>query len=116
MSVPFISAIRSTGLEEINTLDLGPLLTKVRTHVKKLINSLDIILSTDSSSLEAILDGNEKWNRTDTIDAIKNLIARGQLPKLRELFTAFLIGALATWERFSSEFSEDGKIAGLTAS
>ncbi|OCB84856.1 hypothetical protein A7U60_g8077 [Sanghuangporus baumii] len=136
VSVPYIRSIRGTSLEDVNGLELGPQLKKVRlysariycigtyssldclqqvqAHIRKLIDDPQIILSPSSSPQEATLCGNEDWDRPDTISAIRVFIADDKLPKLKELFKAFLRGALQTWERFSAEFNDDGTIAALT--
>ncbi|OCB90417.1 hypothetical protein A7U60_g2336 [Sanghuangporus baumii] len=114
VSIPYISSIRGDSLEEVNALELGSRLRDVQSHIKRLIKAPQTILSAHSRPQEAILDGNKSWNRHDTIEAIQELITKGRLPKLEQLFVAFLKGALSTWERFSSEFNEDGIIAALT--
>ncbi|OCB84907.1 hypothetical protein A7U60_g8129 [Sanghuangporus baumii] len=114
VSVPYIASVRGTGLEDVNALELGPLLQKVKSHINKLIDDPTIIISPDSSPQEATLSGNEAWDRPDTIRSIQNLIAESKLPMLEDLFKAFLRGALDTWERFSAEFNDDGAIAALT--
>ncbi|KAL5528602.1 hypothetical protein ACEPAF_7738 [Sanghuangporus sanghuang] len=113
VSIPYIQSIRSGSLEDVNALQLGSLLQKVQDHIRKLINSPQIVLSCDNPQ-SAILNGNEYWNRPDTIKAIQILITDGRLPHLEGLFKAFLSGSLAVWKRFSSEFSEDGMIVELT--
>lgn len=60
------------------------------------------------------MGGNESWNRPETIKAIQRHTTLDRLPKLEDLFRAFLKGALDTWERFSSEFINGGLIAALT--
>lgn len=87
---------------------------QVRHHLKKLIDSPQLILSSQARPQEATLDGNKTWNRPDAIEAIQHLISQDRLPKLEALFRAFLTGALSAWERFSSEFNDDGIIAALT--
>ncbi|KAL5483219.1 hypothetical protein ACEPAI_8449 [Sanghuangporus weigelae] len=114
VSIPYIRSIRGTSLEDVNGLELGPLLQKVQTHIRRLIDDPQIVLSPGSSPQEAILCGNEDWDRPDTIKTIQIFIADGKLPMLEELFKAFLRGALQTWERFSAEFNDDGTIAALT--
>ncbi|OCB89314.1 hypothetical protein A7U60_g3514 [Sanghuangporus baumii] len=114
VSIPYISSIRGNSLEEVNALELGPRMRDVQSHIKKLIRAPKTILAAQSEPQEAILDGNKSWNRPDAIEAIQKLITEKRLPKLEELFVAFLKGALSTWERFSSEFNDDGTIAALT--
>ncbi|KAL5476721.1 hypothetical protein ACEPAI_2907 [Sanghuangporus weigelae] len=114
VSVPYIASVHGTGLENVNALELGPLLQKVKSHINKLIDDPTIITSPDSSPQAATLSGNEAWDRPDTMRSIQNLIAESKLPMLEDLFKAFLWGALDTWERFSAEFNNDGAIAALT--
>ncbi|KAL5476491.1 hypothetical protein ACEPAI_3348 [Sanghuangporus weigelae] len=114
VSIPYITSIQGTSLEEVNVLELGPRLQKVRSHIRTLLAQPERILSTQSKPEEAILDRNKSWNRPDMIEAIHKLITTGRLPKLNELSKALLNSTLSTWERFLSEFNEDGSIAALT--
>ncbi|KAL5520229.1 hypothetical protein ACEPAG_9442 [Sanghuangporus baumii] len=114
ISIPYINSIRGSELEDTNGLTLDNLLQRVKSHIKKLIDDPGIILAPTSRPEEAIMGGNESWNRPDAIKAIQEHITMDRLPKLKELFKAFLKGALDTWERFSSEFEDGGTIAALT--
>ncbi|KAL5522571.1 hypothetical protein ACEPAG_8588 [Sanghuangporus baumii] len=114
VSMPYIESVRGSDPENSNGLKLDTLLQKVKAHIRKLIDDPDIILAANARPEEAIMGGNESWNRPDTVKAIQEHITMDRLPKLKDLFKAFLRGALYTWERFSSEFHEDGTIATLT--
>ncbi|OCB86613.1 hypothetical protein A7U60_g6291 [Sanghuangporus baumii] len=114
VSIPYINSIRGSKLEDTNGLTLDNLLQKVKSHIRKLIDDPDIILAPTSQPREAIMGGNESWNCPDAIKAIQVHITMDRLPKLKDLFKAFLKGALDTWKRFSSEFEDGGTIAALT--
>ncbi|OCB91758.1 hypothetical protein A7U60_g986 [Sanghuangporus baumii] len=113
VSVDYIASIRGKSIEEVNALGLGSRLEQVKHHLQTLLDSPQIILSSQAQPEEATLDGNKTWNRPDAIEAIQNLITEGRLLKLEALFRAFLMGALSTWEQFSSEFSDDSIISAL---
>ncbi|KAL5483089.1 hypothetical protein ACEPAI_8318 [Sanghuangporus weigelae] len=110
--ISYLAKVRGKGLEQVNALELGPLYKKVLIHVKKLINEPSIILGADADPCQATMNGYEAWDRPDAMAAIRELMP--QMPNLEEAFIAFLKGALTTWERFSSEFRDDGTIVALT--
>ncbi|KAF8951787.1 hypothetical protein BDZ97DRAFT_1778312 [Flammula alnicola] len=70
-------------------------------------NILDLLVSEDISHVNGTLDGKE-WDNPKAIEAVVKLMS--SLPHLKALTVAFFRGALATWERFSSEFAPGGLI------
>ncbi|KAL5493037.1 hypothetical protein ACEPAI_4485 [Sanghuangporus weigelae] len=64
ISHSYISMIRGPGLENTNALDLGPLHEKVRTHVKKLIEDPQIILS---PRVDPLKSKTKAWERTKSL-------------------------------------------------
>lgn len=113
VSFPYITTVRGGGLEEQNALDMGPFHMEVVRHISKLISNPELILSPLSEPAHAILGAYTHWKRPDAMSAVYETLPR--LPFLREMFVAFLNGALKTWERFSAEFSENGIINELTS-
>ncbi|EJD07885.1 uncharacterized protein FOMMEDRAFT_74025 [Fomitiporia mediterranea MF3/22] len=121
VSYPYIRELRKSGLEDMNAMECGPLLAKLKSHVKKLINLPGLILNSDSNPLEAIFLADEAkqqqydieiWKRPDAMKAV--WVMAEHLPHLRDAFVAFLEASLTTWERFSEEYGENGEISRLT--
>ncbi|EIW78064.1 hypothetical protein CONPUDRAFT_75796 [Coniophora puteana RWD-64-598 SS2] len=109
ISSPYMRSVR--GSPDINILDLGPFHAQVVQHIKDLIKNVNFLLYPGHSA-QATLDGAE-WDKPRAIAAVQS--SAGTLPHLSGTLTAFLQGALSAWERFSSEFHEDGDIASLSA-
>lgn len=63
--------------------------------------------------MTATLDG-EDWEQPEAIAAVSKLIPT--LPHLTGALVAFFRGALATWERFTTEFAIDSTIANASQS
>ena len=112
ISHPFIQAIRSPGLEGRNALDLGPFFIKLKNHIKKLINSPSLLLDPKSDSLTASLTSQDSWRFPEAVAAVQDHAKTSD--HIEELLIAFLTGALATWDRFASEYEADGPISRLT--
>ncbi|TFK74719.1 hypothetical protein BDN72DRAFT_874903 [Pluteus cervinus] len=104
VTVPYIREVRKPG---VNALDLGELHKKVKTHIQNIINNPDLLLGDDVSHHTATLDGKD-WENPLVIKAIQKLKPR--LPHLRSVLVAFMTGALATWNRFTSEYAPGGLI------
>ena len=105
---PYMRAVRA---EQVNVLTLGPLHQKLKNHIKNIIENPDLILAPDASHKLGALDG-KLWHRPDVIIVIQQLIP--SLPHIKPIMTMFFRGALETWERFTSEFSESSDISKLT--
>ncbi|KAL5511167.1 hypothetical protein ACEPAH_4382 [Sanghuangporus vaninii] len=112
VSHSYILAVRGKENEPKNALDLGPLHKNVCTHITRLIHEPPIILSPNADPVRATLGGLKEWKCPEAVREIHR--RAGEWPYLKEIFIAFLQGALSTWERFSSEFQDDGIIAALT--
>ncbi|OSC96596.1 hypothetical protein PYCCODRAFT_1378837 [Trametes coccinea BRFM310] len=109
ISHPYMREVR--GPDHPNHLSLGPLHERVQQHIAQLIADPDLLLGADTSISSGTLDGNP-WDSPEVFNAIHRLIPT--LPHVRGAFVTFLEGALATWERFASEFAPGGAIAQLT--
>lgn len=111
VSYDYMWAIRG---EHTNALEAGPFHQKTKDHIKKLIKDPHLILSSSSDPRTATLGERECWKRPEVMRMVHEHPYR--FPYLEELLVGFLDRALVTWERFTSEFDEDGAIVGLTES
>lgn len=113
ITIPYMRAVRGRGSEQTNILDLGPLHVSVKDHCRLIISSPDILLSLESESYTtAALDG-RPWEKPLAVSAV--LALSPLLPHLKPLLVAFFMGALETWERFTSEFETGGAVDLSTA-
>jgi hypothetical protein len=96
-----------------NVLDLGPLHLLIQEFVQKIIDNPAILISDDLSYVDTTLDGKE-WDNPKVIKAVVLLMPT--LPYLKEITTAFFMGTLTTWKRFSAEFTPGGLIDTASAS
>lgn len=111
ISHPYLRQIRGPTRKEFNILETGPLHERVKAHCRAIINLPDILLSDSATYQTGAMDG-LNWDQPEAFYAIQALIP--SLPHLRGALVTFFTGALETWERFTSEFREGGKIAGLS--
>jgi hypothetical protein len=107
ISYPYMRQVRGPGTENINMLDLGPLHSKVKAHLEKVISNPGILLPPNGSYELGSMDG-KAWEDSTAVEAVFQLSP--SLPHLWPLLVAFFEGALETWERFTSEFDEGGLI------
>ncbi|KII95110.1 hypothetical protein PLICRDRAFT_69546, partial [Plicaturopsis crispa FD-325 SS-3] len=112
ITYPYMRCVRGLEGRGANMLDLGPLHVLVKNHCQKIIDNPDLLLSPDADFETATMDGHD-WARSDVMVAIHELSPR--LPHVRPITVAFFTGALATWERFTSEFAPGGLIDEATA-
>jgi len=98
ISHPYVSEIRG---HDLNMLNLGPLHTKVKDHIKKLIAEPSLLLNPASGSIPATLDG-KPFENSEAVAAVLKLAP--DLLHLSDILVAFLKGASETWDRFTSEF------------
>ncbi|KDQ57065.1 hypothetical protein JAAARDRAFT_131143 [Jaapia argillacea MUCL 33604] len=108
ISHPYMRVVRGPGAEQVNILELGPFHTKVKTHIQKLIRHPELILSDEADYRTGSLDGQE-WEHPDIVACIHS--RSSGLPYLEPVFVTFLEGTLKGWERFTTEFQDDGPIA-----
>ncbi|EIM84711.1 uncharacterized protein STEHIDRAFT_60676, partial [Stereum hirsutum FP-91666 SS1] len=108
---PFMHYVRDPGSEKLNVLSLGPIHTKVKAHLRKLIADPSLVLNPNASWKIGCLNSRE-WEHEDAMNAVWELAP--QAPHLTPVTVRCLQGALETWERFSEEFNEGGLIAGAT--
>ncbi|KAG1878590.1 hypothetical protein C8R48DRAFT_589777, partial [Suillus tomentosus] len=107
----YMTLVRGPGMEGLNILDMGPLHEELKHHISSIIVNPDIVLLRDSQShLVAVFRGH-MWDDPQAIDAIWTMYEAGKLPHVKAALVAFLKGALATWEKFTSEFEAGGLIA-----
>ena len=111
ISHPFIQTIQSPGLEGFNALDLGPFFLQVKSHIKSLIDAPSLLLSSESDPSKAILGSLDSWHHPKAVASVQEYAKTSD--HIKELLLAFLSGALTTWERFMSEYNEDGLISKL---
>ncbi|KAF8599190.1 hypothetical protein BDV93DRAFT_560601 [Ceratobasidium sp. AG-I] len=107
---PYMVRVRST-LEK--AVDLGAFHKAVKQHCRAIISAPSLLLSKTSCAATGALGGGV-WDRPDVIYCILNLVDK--LPHLEKALVAFFEGALATWERFTTEFAAGGTIEGVTTS
>jgi hypothetical protein len=108
ISHPYFHAVcNSSG----NILDLGPLHNWLITHIKKLINNIELVFCMDATYETATFDGKPfKW--LESVYIIQQIAQDNtKYPHLRSLFLAFLEGVLETLIHFCREFAADGIIA-----
>ena len=110
VSYPYMKAIRISVEKQENMLDLGPLHKSVASHIQKIINDPNILLSENPASTIGSLDGSE-WQNPAVIKKVHSL----QLSYLEDLLVAFFEGSKNTWECFTSEFAPGGLIDEATA-
>lgn len=107
ISIPYSRIVRGPSAEATNILDLGPLHRELQAHVKKLIDSPELLFGEKVSAETATLDGHG-WKDKEAVDAVYKLLP--SLPHLQRITLAFLRGSLTTWTRFSAEFAPGGLI------
>ncbi|KAF8059514.1 hypothetical protein FPV67DRAFT_1426248 [Lyophyllum atratum] len=112
VSHPYMRSVRVSGVQK-NALDLKPLHVEVKVHCNAIIDKPTLLLAPDASHMTGSLDG-KLWERPEVFYAIHQLAP--SLPHLEPCLVAFFRGALDTWNRFTSEFEENGVISRLSAS
>ncbi|KAJ7895842.1 hypothetical protein B0H13DRAFT_1885364 [Mycena leptocephala] len=114
ITAPYMRIVHQEDEVTLNVISLGPLHRDIRDHCQLLIEQPNLILDFEKEIyILATFDGKPLAN-TVVVDQIKALHDTGKLLYLQEMFAAFLNGALATWIRFSSEYSPGGVIDRLT--
>ncbi|KAJ7614884.1 hypothetical protein FB45DRAFT_758123, partial [Roridomyces roridus] len=107
ISVPYMREIRGHAQCTDNALLLCPLHQRLSAHLETLLQNPGLLLDSDASWETATLDG-KMWQRPEAFYAVQQYAP--SLPHLRELLIAFLIGARATWIKFSKEFAPGGAL------
>ncbi|KAI0054449.1 hypothetical protein BV25DRAFT_1888666 [Artomyces pyxidatus] len=110
---PYMRFIRGSGSGNGNMLNYGPFHRDVLSFIQKLIDNPSLLLAANATSETGSMDGLD-WFRPEAFEAVQKLAP--DLPHLEGALVAFLRGALATWERFTSEFAPGGLIDQATAS
>ncbi|CDO75906.1 hypothetical protein BN946_scf184768.g8 [Trametes cinnabarina] len=100
---PYMRIARSSQ----NGLKLGPLHDKLQCHIQVLIDHPELLLGDAADYRKATLDG-KLWERPEAVETVHKMAQN--FPHLRQIFVAFLQGALTTWGRFSQEFAKGGAI------
>ncbi|KAI0367582.1 hypothetical protein BV20DRAFT_949876 [Pilatotrama ljubarskyi] len=112
VSHPYLRQVRGHNAESSNHLDLGPLHTRVKAHLTRIIQAPGLLLAPDASYEHGTLDG-KPWERPEAFYSVHRL-AR-QLPDLEVILVEFFRGALDTWELFAAEFAPGGLISTLSS-
>ena len=86
--------MRGPGIEHVNMLDLEPLHSDVQKHLKKIIQSPSILLSSQATHELGAMDG-ESWHNPEVVEAVHKLAP--SLPYLEPVLVAFCQGALEIW-------------------
>lgn len=104
---PYLRMVRNSS---INILDLGPVHTRLVSHLQNLITNPDLVLAPSASHETAALDS-RPFERPEAFYAIQRVaLDEKTYPHLQNLLKEFLEGALDTWIRFCSEFAPGGTI------
>jgi hypothetical protein len=111
ISHPYMRMVRGSGERRMNALELGPLHTKVQAHCHAVIGNPKLLLASDFDYKTGALDS-KPWERPELFYAVQRMA--DSLPHLEPCLVAFFKGALETWERFSSEFTDGGAISQLS--
>ncbi|KAG1820672.1 hypothetical protein EV424DRAFT_1539348 [Suillus variegatus] len=111
----YMMLVRGPGMEGLNILDMGPLHEELKHHISSIIVNPNTVLLRDSQSHLVAVFHRHMWDDPQAIDAIWTMYEAGKLPHLKAALVAFLKGALATWEKFTSEFEAGRLIAMLVA-
>ncbi|KAJ7055234.1 hypothetical protein C8F01DRAFT_1063099 [Mycena amicta] len=107
ISVPYMRQIRSSKHSPSNALDLGPLHERLVAFINTLIDNPSLVIGSDIWFKTATFDG-LPWSHPEAVGAVQASLP--ELPHLKDLMVALLIGARDTWIRFSSEFAAGGAI------
>jgi hypothetical protein len=97
-----------------NLLNLGLLHKKVKAHLEKIIANPKLVTGADAAFETATLDG-RPWENPEVVYAALARISEWKLSYIDELVVAYCKGALETWGRFDTEWSEDGPISKLSS-
>jgi hypothetical protein len=111
ISHPYMRVVRGSGNRRINAIELGPFHKRVTAHCRAIIADPNLLLGADCDYMTGALDG-KNWEQPEVLYAVQQL--SGSLPHLTGCLVSFFEGALETWERFSSEFEEEGVISQLS--
>ncbi|OJT06368.1 hypothetical protein TRAPUB_2754 [Trametes pubescens] len=112
ISHPYLRQVRGHDVESDNHLDLGPLHSRLKSHIQHVIDNPSLLLAADASYKCGALDG-KPWEHPEVFYAIHRLAPR--LPALKDITVEFFSGALDTWGKFTTEFAQDGVISTLTS-
>ncbi|KAJ7196140.1 hypothetical protein GGX14DRAFT_526945 [Mycena pura] len=105
---PYALRVRGLGTEKLNILTLGPFHVQVKDHIRKVIASPELLLSSAPDAHgDATLDG-APWSDPTAHAACMKLLPTH--PDVKPLLLAGLRSSLECWERFTSEFEEGGVI------
>ncbi|KAJ7482106.1 hypothetical protein B0H11DRAFT_1724107 [Mycena galericulata] len=113
VDVPYMLEVRGPSRTEDNLLRLGGLHGKVKEHLKKIIAHPKLVTGTDAAYTTATLNG-RMWEKPEVVYAALARISEWKLEHVDALVVAYCTGALATWARFDTEWSEEGPISKLS--
>ncbi|KAJ7433147.1 hypothetical protein B0H11DRAFT_1759292 [Mycena galericulata] len=113
VDVKYMLEVRGPLRKQDNLLKLGDLHKKVKVHLQKIIDDPKLVSAADASFSTATLDG-RPWEKPEVVYAALARISEWKLTYVDELIVAYCKGALETWARFDTEWSEEGPISKLT--
>jgi hypothetical protein len=113
VDVPYMLEVRGPLRAQDNLLRLGPLHKKVKEHLERIIAQPSLITGMDATFETATLNG-RMWEKPEVVYAARARISEWKLEHVNALVVAYCKGALATWARFDTEWSEDGPISKLS--
>ncbi|KAJ7621714.1 hypothetical protein DFH06DRAFT_1143459 [Mycena polygramma] len=113
IEVPYMLEIRGPLHAHDNLLKLGPLHKKVKEHLTRIMANPKLITGVDCACETASLNG-RMWEKSEVVYVALNRISEWKLEHVDALVVAYCKGALATWSRFDTEWSEDGSISKLS--
>ncbi|KAJ7660879.1 hypothetical protein DFH06DRAFT_1326133 [Mycena polygramma] len=113
VEVPYMLEIHGPLRAHDNLLKLGPLHKKVKEHLARIMANPKLITGVDCACETASLNG-RMWEKPEVVYAALNRISEWKLEHVDALVVAYCKGALATWSRFDTEWSEDGPISKLS--
>ncbi|KDN34700.1 hypothetical protein RSAG8_12222, partial [Rhizoctonia solani AG-8 WAC10335] len=97
VGLPYMRYVRGSAQ---NALELGPFHEKVKSHCKALMGDFALLALPSTGTLDG-----KPWGSPDIVDHITSMSKT--MPHIREMWAAFLQGALKTWERFTLEFGAE---------
>ncbi|KAJ7820386.1 hypothetical protein B0H14DRAFT_3472341 [Mycena olivaceomarginata] len=113
VDVPYMLEVRGPLRTEKNLLKLGALHKKVKAHLGKIIANPKLVTGADMSFETASLNG-QRWEKQEVVYAALARISEWNLEHVDSLVVGYCKGALVTWSRFDTEWSDDGPISKLT--
>ncbi|EIM84530.1 uncharacterized protein STEHIDRAFT_38785, partial [Stereum hirsutum FP-91666 SS1] len=106
----FAPYTRQARREGTNHLDLKKLHDDLLSFIRRAISNPDLLINYSAATVRASWP--LPWEHSKSITALHELMPT--LPFFQPVFLAGLVRCLETWERFTTEFADDGLIARST--